>query len=75
MGLGRYVIDQSPTFGLCALCALQVTVLTESWLSVIAEQMGVDDLPATVEPSMLENDDFLRRFHHALLEVRARHHL
>ena len=54
-----------------ALCTLQATVLTELWLSVIAEQMGVDDLPATVEPSMLENDDFMRRFHHALLEVRT----
>jgi hypothetical protein len=32
-------------------------------------QLGLDDLPEQVEPAMLENDDFLQKFHHALLEV------
>jgi hypothetical protein len=32
-------------------------------------QLGLDDLPEQVEPAMLEDDDFLQKFHHALLEV------
>lgn len=32
-------------------------------------QLGVDNLPEQVEPEMLVDDDFLRKFHHALLEV------
>ncbi|XP_059631351.1 multifunctional methyltransferase subunit TRM112 homolog A-like [Cornus florida] len=31
--------------------------------------MGYADLPDEVEPSMLNSDDFLRRFHHALLQL------
>ncbi|EFJ31288.1 hypothetical protein SELMODRAFT_438712 [Selaginella moellendorffii] len=34
-----------------------------------AKTLGVNDLPEQVEPSMLDDDDFLRRFHHALLEI------
>lgn len=34
-----------------------------------AHTLGLDDLPETVEPAMLEDEAFLRRFHHALLEV------
>lgn len=30
---------------------------------------GVDNLPAEATPAMLEDDDFLQAFHHALLEV------
>ena len=29
----------------------------------------MDNLPATATPDMLEDDDFLHAFHHALLEV------
>jgi hypothetical protein len=32
-------------------------------------QLGLNDLPEHVEPSMLEDEDFLKNFHHALLEV------
>lgn len=35
-------------------------------------QLGLDDLPEQVEPAMLEDDDFLQKFHHALLEVTIR---
>ena len=31
--------------------------------------MNVNDLPEQVEPKMPENDDFMQRFHHALLEL------
>ncbi|ONK75555.1 uncharacterized protein A4U43_C03F18120 [Asparagus officinalis] len=34
-----------------------------------AKTLGYGDLPEEAEPSMLESDEFLRRFHHALLEV------
>ncbi|GLJ07488.1 hypothetical protein SUGI_0068120 [Cryptomeria japonica] len=34
-----------------------------------AKKMNVNDLPEQVEPTMLDNDDFMRRFHHALLEL------
>lgn len=34
-----------------------------------AHSLGLDDLPEQVEPDMLEDDEFLRKFHHALLEV------
>ena len=32
-------------------------------------QLGVADLPEQVEAGMLEDSDFLHKFHHALLEV------
>ena len=32
-------------------------------------QLGLDDIPEQVEPAMLEDEDFLQKFHHALLEV------
>jgi hypothetical protein len=32
-------------------------------------QLGVADLPEHVESGMLEDDEFLQKFHHALLEV------
>lgn len=31
--------------------------------------MGYADLPDVAEPSMLESEEFLRKFHHALLEL------
>lgn len=31
--------------------------------------MGYADLPNVAEPSMLESEEFLRKFHHALLEL------
>eukprot|EP01018_Ginkgo_biloba_P005001 Gb_41238 [translate_table: standard] len=34
-----------------------------------AKKMGADDLPEQAEVSMLEHEDFLKRFHHALLEL------
>ncbi len=34
-----------------------------------AKKMDDNDLPEQVDASMLENDDFLHRFHHALLEL------
>ncbi|KAF3773173.1 Multifunctional methyltransferase subunit TRM112-like protein [Nymphaea thermarum] len=34
-----------------------------------ASQMGVTELPERADPSMLDSDDFLRKFHHALLEL------
>mmetsp|Transcript_12326 Transcript_12326/g.21824 ORF Transcript_12326/g.21824 Transcript_12326/m.21824 type:complete len:124 (-) Transcript_12326:363-734(-) len=35
-----------------------------------AQSLGCQEgLPTEVSESMLENDDFLRRFHHALMEV------
>ena len=34
-----------------------------------AQTMGYTDLPAEVDSSMLESDDFLKKFHHALLEL------
>ena len=32
-------------------------------------QLGVVDLPEQVDSATLEDDDFLHKFHHALLEV------
>ena len=32
-------------------------------------QLGLDDIPEQVKPAMLEDEDFLQKFHHALLEV------
>lgn len=34
-----------------------------------AQTLGLEELPETVEPGMLEDEAFLRKFHHALLEV------
>lgn len=31
--------------------------------------LGYAELPDSAEPSMLESDEFLQRFHHALLEL------
>ncbi|KDD72168.1 hypothetical protein H632_c3758p0 [Helicosporidium sp. ATCC 50920] len=41
------------------------------WKALVegAAAMGVDNLPAEATPAMLEDDDFLQAFHHALLEV------
>ncbi|CAA6658827.1 unnamed protein product [Spirodela intermedia] len=35
----------------------------------LPEEHAVADLPEDAEPSMLASEDFLRRFHHALLEL------
>lgn len=37
-------------------------------------QMGVEDLPAEATESSLEDEDFLKKFHHALLEVSSQEH-
>lgn len=34
-------------------------------------QLGLEELPEQVEPAQLEDEDFLRRFHHLLLEVQS----
>ncbi|GLJ07486.1 hypothetical protein SUGI_0068080 [Cryptomeria japonica] len=34
-----------------------------------ARTLNVNDLPEQVEPTMLDNNDFMQRFHHALLEL------
>lgn len=34
-------------------------------------QMGLEDLPAEASESALEDEEFLKKFHHALLEVSA----
>eukprot|EP00250_Pteridium_aquilinum_P002279 c12477_g1_i1 orf=101-469(+) len=34
-----------------------------------AQSLGVDDLPEQVEPDLLLDEEFLRKFHHALLEI------
>eukprot|EP00897_Mesotaenium_endlicherianum_P000746 jgi/Mesen1/10672/ME000009S10455 len=34
-----------------------------------AQSVGLEELPETVEAATLEDDTFLRAFHHALLEV------
>ncbi|KAH9302188.1 hypothetical protein KI387_013771, partial [Taxus chinensis] len=34
-----------------------------------AKKMNVNNLPEQAEATMLENNDFLHRFHHALLEI------
>ncbi|PRW33595.1 multifunctional methyltransferase subunit TRM112 At1g22270 [Chlorella sorokiniana] len=34
-----------------------------------AAAMGVSDLPESASEELLEDDDFLKKFHHALLEV------
>ncbi|GMH41349.1 hypothetical protein BSKO_09259 [Bryopsis sp. KO-2023] len=34
-----------------------------------AKMMGVGDIPEMVDESMLDDDDFMRKFHHVLLEV------
>ncbi|WCJ40444.1 hypothetical protein M5689_021360 [Euphorbia peplus] len=36
-----------------------------------AKNMGYAELPEEAEPSMIESDEFIRRFHHALLELRV----
>ncbi|XP_077212970.1 multifunctional methyltransferase subunit TRM112 homolog A-like [Tasmannia lanceolata] len=41
------------------------------WKALVdaARVLGYGELPEEVEPSMLESDDFLKKFHHALLEL------
>ena len=41
------------------------------WLML---QLGVDNLPDQVESEMLADDEFLQKFHHALLEVCVSYH-
>ncbi|DBA91413.1 hypothetical protein WJX79_007534 [Trebouxia sp. C0005] len=38
-------------------------------LKEAAESLGMTGLPSEVAPDMLQNEDFLQQFHHALLEV------
>ncbi|KAF9608257.1 hypothetical protein IFM89_008542 [Coptis chinensis] len=41
------------------------------WKALVsaATSMGYNQLPEEVEPSMLESEEFLKKFHHALLEL------
>ncbi|KAF4350322.1 hypothetical protein F8388_010878 [Cannabis sativa] len=41
------------------------------WKALVeaARSIGYTELPNEVDPSMLDSDDFLRRFHHALLQL------
>ncbi|KAI3880899.1 hypothetical protein MKW98_022625 [Papaver atlanticum] len=41
------------------------------WKALVdaAKSMGYEELPEEVDSSMLESDEFLKRFHHALLEL------
>ncbi|KAF4346036.1 hypothetical protein G4B88_012543 [Cannabis sativa] len=41
------------------------------WKALVeaARAIGYTELPNEVDPSMLDSDDFLRRFHHALLQL------
>ncbi|XP_068642995.1 multifunctional methyltransferase subunit TRM112 homolog A-like [Aristolochia californica] len=38
-------------------------------LADAAKTLGYAELPEEAEPSMLDSDDFLKKFHHALLEL------
>ena len=64
--------------GSLALSAGPSPHLSSCWLTLTSVQLpdtDAGDLPEEVQPEMLEDDEFLRRFHHALLEVRALHSL
>ncbi|KAA8538087.1 hypothetical protein F0562_027695 [Nyssa sinensis] len=41
------------------------------WMALVgaSQTMGYDELPQEAEPSMLDSDHFLKRLHHALLEL------
>lgn len=41
------------------------------WKALVeaSRTLGYAELPDSAEPSMLESDEFLQRFHHALLEL------
>lgn len=41
------------------------------WKALVnaSKALGYGELPENAEPSMLDSDDFLQRFHHALLEL------
>lgn len=41
------------------------------WKALVdaAKSMGYEELPEEVDSPMLESDEFLKRFHHALLEL------
>ncbi|KAK9293134.1 hypothetical protein L1049_021120 [Liquidambar formosana] len=41
------------------------------WKALVdaSRAMGYADLPDQTEPSMLDSDEFLKKFHHALLEL------
>ncbi|KAL1547973.1 multifunctional methyltransferase subunit TRM112 A-like [Salvia divinorum] len=41
------------------------------WKALVeaSKTLGYTELPDNVEPSMLDSDEFLNRFHHALLEL------
>ena len=57
-------IDFDPDFLRHIFPRIQWGVLKEA-----AAVLGVDDLPEEVTEDMLEDDEFLQKFHHALLEV------
>eukprot|EP00803_Ostreobium_quekettii_P007174 evm.model.scf_705.2 EVM.evm.TU.scf_705.2 scf_705:13464-16792(+) len=57
-------VDFSPDFLRRRFPMIQWGALVEG-----ARSLGVTNLPEEVQESMLQDEDFLRRFHHALLEV------
>ena len=57
-------VDYDPDFLRHIFPRLQWDALREG-----AEALEAGSLPETVTPEMLEDDDFLQKFHHALLEV------
>lgn len=57
-------IDFNPEFLKNMFHKVQYKALVDA-----AKTMGYADLPELAEPSMLESEDFLCKFHHALLEL------
>ncbi|XP_062116137.1 multifunctional methyltransferase subunit TRM112 homolog A-like [Humulus lupulus] len=57
-------VDLNPDFLKSMFSKIDWKALVEASRSI-----GYTELPVEVEPSMLDSDDFLRRFHHALLQL------
>ncbi|KAG9144287.1 hypothetical protein Leryth_016946 [Lithospermum erythrorhizon] len=57
-------VDFNPDFIKNMLVKVEWKALVEA-----ARAMGYGELPETVEAGMVEDEDFLRKFHHALLEI------
>ncbi|XP_027148742.1 multifunctional methyltransferase subunit TRM112 homolog A-like [Coffea eugenioides] len=57
-------VDFNPDFLKNMFAKIEYKALVEA-----SRIMGYAELPDHAEPSMLESDDFLRKFHHALMEL------
>ncbi|GAA0173271.1 hypothetical protein LIER_26925 [Lithospermum erythrorhizon] len=57
-------VDFNPDF-------LKNMLLKVEWKALVeaSRAMGYAELPEQTEPSMVESEEFLRKFHHALLEL------